>query len=100
MYANPFLPEVCCILALALYVWCNHRSSENECMWLFNGREQNKRYYNILVDALEVIPEEEDLGVARDDIGTHSHRKFMESKCAGIVDGPSHTQVRVKEFFI
>ena len=43
--------------------------------------------------AMNEIPEHVDLGCAREDLGTHSNRKFAESYAVSKVDGPSHTQV-------
>ena len=37
--------------------------------------------------------DEEILGCLREDIGTHSNRKFSESTSASRVDGPSRSQV-------
>lgn len=94
IFANPFMPEVCSILQLAIYVWCKHRSSAEECRFLFDGDDQNKRYYHILSEAvLKYIPDHIDLGCKREDIGTHSNRKFAESTSASKIDGPSRTQV-------
>jgi hypothetical protein len=60
---------------------------------LFDGSDQNKRYYNILMHAMASIPADIDLGCARADIGTHSNRKFAETTSASKIDGPSRTQV-------
>jgi hypothetical protein len=64
-----------------------------EKMKLFDGEDQNKRYYNILMKAMDEIPREVDLGCPRADIGTHSNRKFAESTSVSRIDGPSRTQV-------
>jgi 3-oxoacyl-[acyl-carrier-protein] synthase III len=47
----------------------------------------------VLMDALDLIPDMENLGCNRNDIGTHSNRKFAESTTVSKVDGPSRTQV-------
>jgi len=93
LYANPFTPSVCVVLDLAVYTWCKHKGNKGEAVHLFNGDDQNKRYYNILVDAVRKIPEHIDLGCDRNDIGTHSNRKFAESTSVSKIDGPSRTQV-------
>ena len=93
IFANPFKPELCVILSLAIYTWCKCRTSEEACVHLFDGDVQNKRYYAILMEALKDIPEELDLGCNRDDIGTHSNRKFAESTSVSKIDGPSRTEV-------
>ena len=92
IFANPFKPEICTILALAVYTWCKRRDPHNNRL-LFDGEDQNKRYYQILVAALKSIPENIDLGCSRNDIGTHSNRKFAESTAVSRVDGPRRTQV-------
>ncbi len=95
IFANPFMPEVCVILQLAVYTWCKRRTGEtNDDRFLFNGSDQNKRYYNILIDAvMNKIPLTTNLGCNRADIGTHSNRKFAESTSVSKIDGPSRTQV-------
>jgi len=91
LFANPHMPEICIVFGLALYTWCKRRNPGDR--QLFDGRDQNKRYYNILIHAVETIPEHVNLGCARKDIGTHSNRKFAESTAVSRVDGPSRTQV-------
>ena len=91
LYANPFLPEVCVIYGLAIYTWSKRRNPGD--IFLFDGKDQNKRYFNILKQALKDIPIEVNLGCPRCDIGTHSNRKFAESSSASKIDGPSRTQV-------
>ena len=93
IFANPFKPELCSILALAVYTWCKRRSPSSGCQKLFDGDEQNKRYYEILMIALKEIDAGIDLGCAREDIGTHSNRKFAESTSVSRIDGPNRTQV-------
>ena len=94
LYANPFMPEVCVILDLAVYVWCKHCTSTEDAEYVFDGADQEKRYYNLLVQAVEKdIDSSLDLGCAREDIGTHSNRKFAESTSVSRIDGPSRTQV-------
>ncbi len=72
------------------------RTTLDEFRRLFNGSDQNKRYYYILLDALENIPEDINLGCERCDIGTHSNRKFAESTTVSKLDGPSRTQVALR----
>ena len=92
LYANPFLPEICVILAFAMYTWCKH-GYDDGCIHLFDGGEQNKRYYRQMMHALKDIPEHIDMGCRRSDIGTHSSRKFAESTSASKIDGPSKDMV-------
>ena len=92
IFANPFKPELCTILALGVYTWCKRRGPGSG-QKLFDGDEQNKRYYEILVCAVKDIDPSIDLGCAREDIGTHSNRKFAESTSVSRIDGPNRTQV-------
>jgi hypothetical protein len=94
-FANPYHPEICIILSLAVYVWCRHRGPGSGSQ-LFDGKDQNKRYYQILMDAVATIPSEINLGCNRADIGTHSNRKFAESTTVSRVNGPSTTQVQLR----
>ena len=96
LFANPYNPTICIFLDLIIYTFCKHRSSEEECVHLYGGNEQNKRYYTCLKKALAEIPAHIDLGCSRSDIGTHSNRKFAESTSASKIDGPSRTQVSLR----
>ena len=91
LFANPHMPEICVMFGLAIYTWCKRRVPGDR--QLFDGKDQNKRYYNILINAVENIPDHVNLGCSRKDIGTHSNRKFAESTSVSRVDGPSRTQV-------
>jgi hypothetical protein len=111
IYANPFRPEICAILKLSVYIFCIRRTAIpkeidntanetskstddiNNTMRLFEGVAQNKRYYNILQEVVKTIPDDFDIGCSKEDIGTHSNRKFAESTSVSRIDGPSKTQV-------
>jgi hypothetical protein len=45
------------------------------------------------MSAVKNIPSHINLGCSREDIGTHSNRKFAESTSVSRVDGPNRTQV-------
>ena len=45
LFANPFKPEICVVYGLAIYTWCKRRNPGDSL--LFDGRDQNKRYYNL-----------------------------------------------------
>jgi hypothetical protein len=60
---------------------------------LFGGNDQHKRYYKSLKKAVAEIPADVDLGCERDDIGTHSNRKWAESMAVSKIDGPTRNQV-------
>ena len=90
LYANPFLPETCVHLGLAVYTWVKAWTNTR---YLFDGQGQNNRYYRQLLVAMKSIPEHIDIGCKREDIGTHSNRKFAESTSVSKIDGPDRTQV-------
>ena len=92
LFANPFKPEICVVLGLAVYIFCKRRLP-GQIMKLFDGDEQHKRYYDSLMLAVKNIPSHINLGCSREDIGTHSNRKFAESTSVSKVDGPNRTQV-------
>ena len=83
LFANWKNPEICVILGLAVYVWTNRLCSAP--ITLYEGNDQNKPYYTHLICATEKIPPHIDLGCSRQDIGTHSNRKFSESTAASKV---------------
>jgi hypothetical protein len=61
-YGNPFKPEIYTILSLAVYTWCKPRG-HGATQKLFEGDEQNKRYYEILKETvMNIIPADIDLG--------------------------------------
>jgi len=92
LYANPFLPETCVLLGLAIYTWVKTRTDQTS-QFLFQGENQHRRYGTLLSKALQQIPAEIDLGCKRQDIGTHSNRKFAESTSVSKPDGPKWHQV-------
>ena len=40
LYANPFTPEVCVILDLAVYIWCKHCACTEDATFLFDGKRK------------------------------------------------------------
>ena len=67
LFGNPMKPEICVIYGLAIYTWCKRRNPGDR--HLFDGVDQNKRYYNILMNAVQLIPAHINLGCSRTDIG-------------------------------
>ena len=90
MYANPFRPDVCVVLSLAVYLWCVYRDEGSDRQ--FQGVDHHKRYYNTLIKVVNGIPKHVDLGCQREEIGTHSARKFGLSHVVGSSDSGNHTQ--------
>lgn len=86
VFANPYHPEVCPILALALHVFCMAFRAENEDKnKLFTGTPYDI-FSKWLPTALGTI---DNLGYSIGDFGTHSCRKGIASYCAGFIGGPS-----------
>jgi hypothetical protein len=77
IFANPFMPEICPVLALALYTFsCSFISSaETRGSKLFDGSNPEAAFNRWLHSKpLRDIPEE-DLGMKPENIGSHSFRK-------------------------
>ena len=79
IYANPLQPEICPILALAVYVFCTPRSASTFRQQLYLGMDSPHRFSRILQRVLTSIPEGVSIGSRREDIGTHSNRKGSAS---------------------
>ena len=82
VFANPMIPEVCPILALAIY-WASHKFTEDS--HLFPGDEQ----YNRFVRSFKRILQQEEIsaelvrrGVDVTELGSHSIRKGSATFCA------------------
>jgi len=67
LYANPFMPNICVVLAIAIYTWCKYRKPDN--LHMFDGQDQHKRYYKELMRAVKEIPAHIDIGCKRSDVG-------------------------------
>ena len=69
VYPNPRRPDICAILALAVYVFSTPRmrpsstalSGANDTK-LFEGRNQKSRWTDILTELVEGLPDDVDLG--------------------------------------
>ena len=95
VFANPLMPEICPILALAILFATTTPSSESEIEYpnLFDAGEQSLRFSKILKS---VMTEEEirDLITDLRDQGTHGIRKGAGSFLANAsTAGPSHATV-------
>ena len=83
VYANPFSPPVCPILALGIYWSCFQ--FDDGCDLLFPGGKQYDRFRKVLVSVLDdpsVVAELERRGIDPDEIGTHSLRKGAATYCS------------------
>ena len=79
---------------ITIYIFYKHRTGDDDVVFLFDGKDPNKRYYLQLTTAVnKEIDSTIDLGLARVDIGIHSCRKFAEFTYVSKIDGPCCTQV-------
>ena len=96
IYANPFKPEICPILALGLYFLC-HTEREDASDALFPGGQQAARFGTLLRAELRkssVVAQLAVHGVKPGDLGTHSLRKGASTfVSSGSTAGPSITSI-------
>jgi len=96
IYANPFSPSICPVLALTLYFSACFNCPLNPDSYLFPGKDQEHRFSRLLTRLLDV--HEGDLqtfGYARNEIGTHSIRKGAVSYLSATPGGPQAASVCV-----
>jgi len=97
VYANPLKPEVCSILALALYFLFFPISSTEPSSQLFPGNSQYDRYRKLLrrLLAKESIATELSLrGISAESLGSHSTRKGSATfASSGSTCAPSHASI-------
>lgn len=82
VYANPINPEICPILAMAIYLIC---FPDLEQPQLFPGNNQYERYRKALERLLNTDNVKKELnarGIECKDIGTHSTRKGAATFCS------------------
>lgn len=92
IYANPLMPEVCPILALAMYFLANPFVG-NEGNSLFPGKDRQVRFNNDITAALkneEFQKHLRDRGIPFHNVGAYSTRKGSTTYCtSGTTCGPS-----------
>ena len=96
MYANSDMPHTCIFLALALYIWSRPHQNPGPQGRLFDGDAQKTRYYKDLLKLIDGIDHAVDLGAPREDLGTHSIRKFADSYAKNIPSGPGEDNVKIR----
>ena len=94
VYANPFQPTICPVLALAVYVFASPLRTGSK-QQVYVGTNNKDRFCTNLHSALKKLSEAElaALGCDPKDIGTHSMRKGAPSLALGNVGGPSPVSV-------
>ena len=88
VYANPLKPEICPMLAVAVLIFCRHRGvGEGVVTQLFTGDSVDKFGAMLRVDFADknLIPEDIDMGSARQDLGTHSNWKGAATYLCGSI---------------
>lgn len=77
VYANPYLPEICPILSLAIYTFSTNSFHRNGSDWMvFQGGNQETKFSHWLVNALkrDDVHELAELHAIAKELGTHSLR--------------------------
>lgn len=89
LFANPYEPSVCVVLALALHMFSvAFRPDDDNKDLLFLGSPYDV-FSKWLPTALEKIAQFAVLGYLISDFGTHSFRKGIATFCSGFIGGPS-----------
>lgn len=86
LYANPYNPEICVILGLALHVFAVSFRMDNENRSSVFAGTPYSLFSKWLQNALDNI---QNLGNEAKDYGTHSFRKGIATYCSGFIGGPS-----------
>ena len=96
VYANPFQPHICPVLALAVHIFSSPGRTEGGNQQLFEGTDNKGRFARHMHTALHTgmsDAQKSQLGSAPEDIAPHSARKGSSSMCLGQVAGPSPVTV-------
>ena len=103
LFANPLLPEICPVLALAVLTFArtlrHDPSSDGGAappnFRIFDGPNSTARFSDTLQRCIARLPDGNAalLGAEKKQLGTHSVRKGAASYCSGMMNGPSMVQV-------
>ncbi len=85
IFANPLMPHICPILALALQIFSTTFRAKGETN-VFGAGNPYELFGKWLSDTLKKIS---NLGFEINDFGTHSFRKGAATYCSGFLGGPS-----------
>ena len=102
IYANPFNPTICPVMALAMYLSCSSNTAEMDDPLFPSGgggkTGQAARFGELLATVLdEHVAELIAMGYpSSSDLGTHSIRKGAVTHVAGLPGGPSSTSICVR----
>jgi hypothetical protein len=75
VYVNPYNPDVCPILSLALLTFCKQRRANINVQQVFEGDKSENRFLQILKNVIDHKPVDTNLGASKRDLGSHSNRK-------------------------
>jgi hypothetical protein len=93
VYANPFDPVICPILAHGVYLLCYPYRSDDVRPQIFLGTDSEKRFSRWLQSLIKKMTIEDiqnlQLGCSEKFLGTHSARKGASSFASAIPGGPS-----------
>ena len=95
IYANPACPDICPVLAMAVYIWCMGMRRENSSPLLFGDRIQksDQRFRAWLLNILgQKGTDLALLGIDITEVGTHSIRKGIAAFLSGRGIATSHTE--------
>jgi hypothetical protein len=81
-YADPYTPEICPVLALALHIFCTSFRPDVTDPKLFSGSSLEGKFSNWLTQALKSdgLRDNADLGALADELGSHSFR-YVQKLC-------------------
>ncbi|ETK73628.1 hypothetical protein L915_19461 [Phytophthora nicotianae] len=98
VYANPYQPSQCTILALAVHIFSFPERFIGGKQQLFIGSDSTDRFGRLLRRVIGSLSEEElrELSCTPEVIGTHSLRKGSSSYALGQVNGPTPVSVYLR----
>jgi hypothetical protein len=97
IFANPVRPWLCCVLALAVYVFTMGPRRPGAKMLVFGNDAAEGRFGDWLRKFLRLFQDSLlAMGVIISHIGTHSFRKGTATFLGGMVDGPSGIQIYLR----
>jgi hypothetical protein len=97
IFANPSRPEICPILALAVYIFSTNRSSQKKGkMRLFPGGSQTSRFNKLFGKIVKLSSNILQTKASIKDLGTHSIRKGAITYVLSCLNGPSAIQVYLR----
>jgi integrase len=98
IYANPLEPDLCPVLALAVYLFCSAYRPSAAKHRIFDGKNDNTRFGKNLHSFIAKLSAEDRniLNGLIDNIGSHSGRKGAGSYVLGQVAGPNPVTVSLR----